>query len=473
MKNAKKVLAMVIVLALAISMAIPASAGSITIKKVSEDENVTYRLWQMATLTYSDLGDADPATNSYSYTANAKWEKFFKESTYFSIDEISKAITKTAAYDPIAVADAALAYALNPANGVAAPTTADSAEGETTAEFNNVADGFYLVDSSLGTKLILDSVVGDIEIEAKNAAPTIEKDIVDGTGKVDVIDVEIGEVVNYSIVVTKQAGAKNYVVKDTLDQGLTYNNDAKVSLNGATATTQAETSNDNNTQTLTFVIDGEEGLVDGQTIEITYSATVNANAVVDGLGNKNTAVLEYGNNATYTSQSSETTTYTWSFNLDKVIGGTNTPLSGATFSLYREDPFDNTDAEPMTFTIDSDGAYRLAEGGSETVFVDDGGKYTIRGLDSETTYYLKEVAAPAGYNLLTEAQEVVITARNNTTTMTNDTATVVIENNTGAELPSTGGTGTVIFVAVGSFLVLAMGVLLVVRKRMSKVVYTR
>ena len=40
-------------------------------------------------------------------------------------------------------------------------------------------------------------------------------------------------------------------------------------------------------------------------------------------------------------------------------------------------------------------------------------------------------------------------------------------------LSNTGGTGTVIFIAVGMTLVVAMGVLLVVKKRMTKVVYTR
>ena len=50
---------------------------------------------------------------------------------------------------------------------------------------------------------------------------------------------------------------------------------------------------------------------------------------------------------------------------------------------------------------------------------------------------------------------------------------IEVQNSTGVVLPSTGGEGTIIFVAIGATLVVAMGVLLVVRKRMSKVVYTR
>ena len=61
---------------------------------------------------------------------------------------------------------------------------------------------------------------------------------------------------------------------------------------------------------------------------------------------------------------------------------------------------------------------------------------------------------------------------NLTTTMTGDTwadgnGGVQITNNTGAELPSTGGMGTTIFYIIGSVLVLAAIVLLIVRKRMS------
>lgn len=465
MKNAKKVLAMVIVLALAISMAIPVSAATLNINNVSSDVNVDYDLWKMADLTHSE--------NSYAYTAASGWEDFFKTNaaTHFNYDEISKAVTKKDAYDPEAVAKLALAYA----ESKAVTAEGSSAVGSTTAKIEGLADGFYLVESSLGNALVLDTVVGTVNIDTKNTVPTIEKDIVDGENKVDIIDKEIGQEVNYSIVVTKQAGAANYVVVDTLSKGLTYKaGSAKISLNGATATTidPGIADGDEGAKVLTFTINGEENVPDGKSIEITYTATVNADVKIDE-ANTNSAVIQYGNNTTYTSEPSVTSTYSWGFNLKKVIGGSTTPLEGATFSLYRVNPFDNTDAEPMTFTIDSDGAYRLDKDGNKTVFVDNGGSYRIVGLDSDTTYYIKEVDAPAGYNKLTRAESITITTDDTANTMTNVTSDKVIENNKGAELPSTGGTGTVIFIAVGSFLVLAMGVLLVVRKRMSKVVYTR
>ena len=45
---------------------------------------------------------------------------------------------------------------------------------------------------------------------------------------------------------------------------------------------------------------------------------------------------------------------------------------------------------------------------------------------------------------------------------------VSIVNNAGAVLPSTGGIGTTIFYVVGSILVIAAGVLLITKKRMSR-----
>ena len=46
-------------------------------------------------------------------------------------------------------------------------------------------------------------------------------------------------------------------------------------------------------------------------------------------------------------------------------------------------------------------------------------------------------------------------------------ATGAIENNSGAELPSTGGIGTTIFYVIGAILVLGAGILLVTRRRMN------
>ena len=106
------------------------------------------------------------------------------------------------------------------------------------------------------------------------------------------------------------------------------------------------------------------------------------------------------------------------------------------------------------------------------------GKFTVSGLDADT-YYLKEIVAPAGYNLLANPIEVTIstTTANDALTSSvtykvdNTSATanpdVKVLNQTGALLPETGGMGTTVFYLVGSLLVLVAVVLLVTRKKMS------
>ena len=44
---------------------------------------------------------------------------------------------------------------------------------------------------------------------------------------------------------------------------------------------------------------------------------------------------------------------------------------------------------------------------------------------------------------------------------------MTVENNTGSELPSTGGIGTTLFYVIGAILVIGAGVVLVTRRRMS------
>jgi len=97
----------------------------------------------------------------------------------------------------------------------------------------------------------------------------------------------------------------------------------------------------------------------------------------------------------------------------------------------------------------------------------------VRGLDVGT-YYLTELTTAEGYNLLTQDIVVVIDEDGNATvsgaddlfSAENNKITVV--NNSGTVLPSTGGIGTTIFYVVGSIMVVAAGVLLITKKRMSR-----
>ena len=117
---------------------------------------------------------------------------------------------------------------------------------------------------------------------------------------------------------------------------------------------------------------------------------------------------------------------------------------------------------------------------------------------SSTIYTLQETKAPAGYVKDNKSYPVVISAEYNedgtlksysitidgkdiasysVTTENKDIKTVTkddgnmtfpINNKKGAELPSTGGIGTIIFYVLGSILVIGCGIVLVSKRRMGK-----
>lgn len=117
-----------------------------------------------------------------------------------------------------------------------------------------------------------------------------------------------------------------------------------------------------------------------------------------------------------------------------------------------------------------------------TGYVGENGVLTFEGLGAGT-YEITEIIAPQGYNLLKEPITLIITA--NSVTLNGCTWTVTadgeelaagidflyaltVKNNSGIELPSTGGIGTTIFYIVGSLLAVGAVILLVTKKRMGK-----
>ena len=168
-----------------------------------------------------------------------------------------------------------------------------------------------------------------------------------------------------------------------------------------------------------------------------------------------------------------TRTYTWQVDVFKYTknGEKEVALKDAEFILYRET------SEGKEYAVVANGkltGWTKNEGDATKLVTPANGKFSIAGLDAGT-YYLKETKAPAGYNLLKDPIKVVITASIDETTHAgtatityNETYTgeVKVENNTGTELPSTGGMGTTIFYVLGGVLMAGAFVLLVVRKRM-------
>lgn len=467
-KTFKKLFAALLAAALVLAMAVPAFAvtnatkGSITISNTVKDE--TYTIYRMFKL---DSYNAE--SNTYSYTVESAWENFFKTGAgrnYITLDGQNHP-TWTAADENDSTTVAAFAKAaLDWAKVKGITGTAETATGDTVT-FSNLNLGYYLVDSSLGALCGLNTTTPNVTIEEKNGQPTIEKKVkshYDGWAEKNTA--KIGDTVEFKIVVHVEAGAQSYKVADTMSDGLTFNSSSlKVTYKDAPATANSDYTLEPGKNGTTFTLTFKDSYVAdkvGEAIVVTYNATLNDKAVVTG--NKNKATLGYGTNKTV---ESETTTYTYEFDLVKVDGATKKLLNGAEFKLY-----DAENGGSVIKVVPVAGGYRVANG-DETGAVDTikvNGKVHISGLD-KTTYWLEETKAPDGYNMLTERKPVSLTNGSNNTTLTSSTWSeadhgVAVENNAGTVLPSTGGMGTTLFYVIGGGLMVAAVVLLVTKKRM-------
>lgn len=465
-KTFKKLFAALLAAALVLAMAVPAFAvtnatkGSITISNTVKDE--TYTIYRMFKL---DSYNAE--SNTYSYTVESDWEGFFKTGaggSYITLDGQNHP-TWTAADENdsttvAAFAKAALAWAKQ--KGIQSAGTQEGNGSSIT--FSNLDLGYYLVDSSLGALCGLNTTNPDATIKEKNEKPEIKKEVQTSIGDwSSENNAKIGDTVEYKVEIKVADGAQKYTVTDTMSKGLTFNNSSlKVTANDAVTTDYTLTPTTNG-----FILELPESYVStltkGTTIIVTYNATLNKDAVIDGDGNANEVKLSYGNHQN--TVPSKVTTKSYQFDLVKVDGTTNKLLDGAEFEL--------ADGETkLSFVKDTAGNYRVAaagEDGATTTITVKNGKVNIYGLAGKT-YTLTETKAPDGYNKLVTSETVNLADGSKThATIVGSVykdGGVVVENHAGTVLPSTGGMGTTLFYVIGGGLMVAAVVLLVTKKRM-------
>lgn len=465
-KTFKKLFAALLAAALVLAMAVPAFAeanatkGSITISNTVKDE--TYTIYRMFKL---DSYNAE--SNTYSYTVESAWEGFFKTGAggnYITLDGQNHP-TWTAADENdsttvAAFAKAALAWAKQ--KGIQSAGTQEGNGSSIT--FSNLDLGYYLVDSSLGALCGLNTTNPDATIKEKNEKPEIKKEVQTSAGDwSSENNAKIGDTVEYKVEIKVADGAQKYTVTDTMSKGLTFNNSSlKVTANDAVTTDYTLTPTTNG-----FTLELPESYVStltkGTTIIVTYNATLNKDAVIDGDGNANEVKLSYGNHQN--TVPSKVTTKSYQFDLVKVDGTTNKLLDGAEFEL--------ADGETkLSFVKDTAGNYRVAaagEDGATTTITVKNGKVNIYGLAGKT-YTLTETKAPDGYNKLVTSETVNLADGSKThATIVGSVykdGGVVVENHAGTVLPSTGGMGTTLFYVIGGGLMVAAVVLLVTKKRM-------
>jgi len=476
----------------------------------------TVNAYKMFSATVSGDGKA------VSYTLTDEWKPFFKNSTFDGLTGVTDANINDKANDYVSkLKDSALVafatkasnWAQTTTNHITANATATvsknaATNSKYTATFNNLGYGYYVVavpgatlanaKSQYATLVSVHST--SVTAEIKGDLPTVDKKVqVDGTGK-DATDAKIGDTLNFTLTSTipdmSAYDTYTFNFKDTLSKGLTFGQVTSVTVAGVTNpltvdtdyTVTTPTASNNNTLTVAMKdFKKKQQANAGKKITVTYTATLNKDAVVGGAGNVNSATIQYSNNpstnGTGESEPSKVRVFTYGFTVDKYTGknydDTATRLAGAEFTLAHKG------GTAISFVKVADSAtqnavYRVAKadeaGATTTITTPANGKVDFRGLENGE-YTLTETKAPAGYNKLASAIGVKVDGQNNGTDTTHATVTITynndnngsnynqtasngvipVQNNSGVVLPGTGGMGTIAFTVIG-VLVIALGV---------------
>lgn len=451
--------------------AFAAESGSIKVDNAIKDQ--TYKLYQIADLKVSGTNKT-----SYAYTPAEGWEAFWSsvavEGNPYGISIVNGNIVfdgKSMQSDDPTIAKLA-SVARDWPNKPAAKWT-EKAEGSEVV-FDNLPLGYFFLDSTTGTICSLTSSAPNDTIKEKNEVPSVDKEVLENSNKEWGPDnnASIGDTVNFQTTITVAKGAKNYIYHDKMDPGLTFNNDVVVKVDGVevSANDYTVTPKPGDEYDCTFDVAFDDNFIKGQVgkkIVVTYSAVLNADAVLSNDSNDNEAKLTYGDN-NVVSNEDETKTYTGSMTVFK-HNENNEALAGAEFTLANTSEW-AISSDPIKFIKLDDQTYRPAVGNEEnattTLVTPEGGKFTIVGLDAGT-YALTETKAPEGYNMLTTPQTVTIPGADNVDTSAVGIGKADVENKSGLELPSTGGIGTTIFYIVGGVLVVGAIAFLIVRRRMN------
>lgn len=492
-----------------------AAGGNATLTVSTTDAKFagkTVNAYKMFSATVSGDGKA------VSYTLTDEWKPFFKNSVGLTgvtdenvNDKANDYVSKLKDSTLVAFAAKASNWAQNTANSITADATATvskiaATDGKYTATFTGLGYGYYVVavpgatlanaKSQYATLVSVHSTKVDADI--KGDLPTVDKKVqVDGTGK-DATDAKIGDTLKFTLTSTipdmSAYDTYTFNFKDTLSKGLTFGQVKSVKVENVTLTENTDytvttpTASNNNTLTVAMKdFKTKQQANVGKKITVTYTATLNENAVVGGAGNVNSATIQYSNNpstnGTGESEPSKVRVFTYGFTVDKYTGknydDTATRLAGAEFTLAHKG------GTAISFVKVADSAtqnavYRVAKadeaGATTTITTPANGKVEFRGLENGE-YTLTETKAPAGYNKLASAIGVKVHGQNNGTDTTHATVTITynndnngsnydqtasngvipVQNKSGVTLPGTGGMGTIAFTVIG-VLVIALGV---------------
>ena len=506
-------MAMTMILSMSMTaFAADAPKGTLTVNNTVAGK--TLDLYQIFTATKNEAGNV-------AYTLNSAYEGFFQSKISGASTLTGEALSEKA-YDYVKkqvgpdgsngaeFAKAILGWILENDTTVATThKTATTTDGSTV--ISDLAYGYYVVyplgatDTSTApgneTVKSVASLVNvtdtTVTINMKSNYPTVVKKVNDKNAD----DVNIGDEVTYTLTskVPDMTGYTSYVFnfKDTLSAGLTFKEITSVTVGSGENVQNVTAGTGDNTYTLTQ--DGQNITITmnnflasnankaGQEIKVTYTATLNKDAVTGFDPNTNKATVEYSNKPGTDdkgeSEPSKVDVHTFNFTIFKYYlkGADKTGLANAEFELYKANEAGDAADENAKINIvdEGNGVYRQATADeakvtgftSAKIVSDDDGKVLVKGLDAGS-YYLRETKAPEGYNKLLSDIKIEIKpvydettgkltsysvdyTYNGTTTpgtaiTTKDNSPeVAVENKTGAQLPSTGSKGALMVTLAG------------------------
>ena len=529
MKHLKKLASFLLVLVMVLSVTTTAFAANVS-NETNHSYNA-YQIFSGTQADSSaPLGDVawGSGINGDTFLAELKKDtRFVKEGKNIFADCTTAADVAAAVGGYADKSDEANAFANVAAKHLTTTFTEIAADVSTV----ELTAGYYLlVDTStpgegdaMNSALLQVTNNGDITIEKKYNVPTVDKSVKDTDNQWgEAADWEIGSNVPFQLVGTLPTNFADYetykyVFHDTLSAGLQYNGNVKVYVQngetkeeitaGFTVDPTAAATAGGGTLTVTFANLKKVANVNKDSkIVVEYNAKLLSTAEIGKPGNNNEVYLEYSNNPNHTGEGTTSNTpkdevlvFTYELDVTKVDGqNADKKLAKAEFVLLNNDKTKVAkvaDGKLVEWVVvpaaGADGTITYPAGTTLTSGAD--GKFAIAGLDAGS-YYLRETKAPAGYNLLKNDISVTITAtldksennpaltelklsvkedkegaaatESNGSVETGIVATNVV-NNSGAQLPETGGMGTTIFYVLGGILVLVAIILLVTRKRMS------
>ena len=504
----KKLVTIILALAMILAMSIPALAANDTYTlTITGTAGHTYDIYQIYTGNISQEDDKTVLSN-VKYGAN-HYPVDGGVGDAVPADELEALVNSN---DPTGILDSAV-------KGTPYKDNVSAAQGESTIVIENLPAGYYMIvdvttnlpDGQTKSPIIL-QVLESVTIASKHASIVSEKKVDDKNDSnttedavvwQDSADYDIGDAVPFQLSVTIPSTLGSYdsyelTFHDKMDVGfaapvmqrvyILQANGNEIDIPAATATTSGYTVHDGCPTRATCEFGGCNGAVtvgdikalygntafiNGDKLIVEYTAVLDTDANVGRTGNENGMYVCHPDGHT---PKDDVTVLTYQLKVNKIDGATKEALEGAGFTLYKWSAKDND----------------WAAVGDEIKNVT---SFVWSGIDGGN-YKLVETTTPTGYNTIADMLFVVDSnhkaewvkggnsAFNDVIAKDAEGKVVFadaagedavedgklegdIENYKGTILPETGAKGTMMLIGGGALLVMMASVFMVTRKKMS------